>query len=206
MTGTSGMDGEELVFPAGLRLLAGWQAGSHPDRDRLRNVFDAALAGSFDDAFKIPAPENAVHVSGSIDLLTLGVMFDLYGVTAAELYKADPERYVRSVLTSLKLLGMQKMYLSWPVYAFTAEALGQPMIYSDRFSPGTNPDNMLVKAGDPQDWPQLDLTSTIPTVVDEILLCYRRLTGFKPGLHLFGAIQPGRRHIWPGAPDQRAHP
>ena len=184
MTGTSGMDGEELVFPAGLRLLAGWQAGSHPDRDRLRNVFDAALAGSFDDAFKIPAPENAVHVSGSIDLLTLGVMFDLYGVTAAELYKADPERYVRSVLTSLKLLGMQKMYLSWPVYAFTAEALGQPMIYSDRFSPGTNPDNMLVKAGDPQDWPQLDLTGAIPTVVDEILLCYRRLTGFKPVLHL----------------------
>ena len=147
MTGTSGMDGEELVFPAGLRLLAGWQAGSHPDRDRLRNVFDAALAGSFDDAFKIPAPENAVHISGSIDLLTLGVMFDLYGVTAAELYKADPERYVRSVLTSLKLLGMQKMYLSWPVYAFTAEALGQPMIYSDRFSPGTNPDDMLVKGG-----------------------------------------------------------
>ena len=184
MTETSGMDCEEFVFPAGLRLLAGWQAGSQSDRDRLKRVFDAAFEGSFDAAFKIPAPENAVHVSGSIDLLTLGLMFDLYGVTAAELYKADPERYVRSVLTSLKLLGMQKMYLSWPVYAFTAEALGQPMIYSDRFSPGTNPDNMLVKAGDLQDWPELDLTSAIPTVIDETLSCYRRLTGFKPVLHL----------------------
>ena len=149
-----------------------------------RRCFDAALAGSYDDGFKIPAPQDEVHVSGSIDLLTLGIIFDLYGVTTAELYKGDPERYVRSVLTSLKLLGMPKMYLSWPVYAFTAEALGQPMIYSDRFSPGTDPDDMLVDADNWQDLPPLDLTSGIPRIIDETLSCYRRLTGFKPVLHL----------------------
>ena len=184
MTEASGELWDELAFPAGLRLLAGWQAGNAPKTDRLKKVFDAALAGSYDDGFKIPAPQDEVHVSGSIDLLTLGIIFDLYGVTTAELYKGDPERYVRSVLTSLKLLGMPKMYLSWPVYAFTAEALGQPMIYSDRFSPGTDPDDMLVDADNWQDLPPLDLTSGIPRIIDETLSCYRRLTGFKPVLHL----------------------
>ena len=183
MTEASGL-WDELAFPAGLRLLAGWQAGNAPETDGLKKVFDAALAGSYDDGFKIPAPQDEVHVSGSIDLLTLGIIFDLYGVTTAELYKGNPERYVRSVLTSLKLLGMPKMYLSWPVYAFTAEALGQPMIYSDRFSPGTDPDDMLVDADNWQDLPPLDLTSGIPRIIDETLACYRHLTGFKPVLQL----------------------
>ena len=176
--------GAELVFPFGLRQLASWQAGEQAARDRLTTVFEAAFDGSFDDAFKVPAPADRVHVSGSIDLLTLGVVFDLFGITAAELYKGNPERYVRSVLTSLKLLGMPKMYLSWPVYALTAEALGQPMIYSDRFSPGTDPEEMLVTSQDPDDWPALDLTGEIPGIVDETLASYRRLTGFKPVLHL----------------------
>ena len=147
-------------------------------------MFDAALAGSYDDGFKIPAPQDEVHVSGSIDLLTLGIIFNLYGVTTAEFYKGNPERYVRSVLTSLRLLGMPKMYLSWPVYAFTAEALGQPMIYSDRFSPGTDPDDMLVDADNWQDLPPLDLTNGIPQIIDETLACYRQITGFNPVLHL----------------------
>ena len=174
----------DLTFPAGLRLLSGWQAGNGSSRDQLRNVFDAAFSGSFDNTFKNPARDDAIHVSGSIDLLTLGLLHDLYGITAAELYKDDPERYVRSVLTSLKLLGMPKMYLSWPVYSLTAEALGQPMIYSDRFSPGTDPENMLVTSEDPDDWPRLDLTGEIPAIIDETMACYRRLTGFKPVLHL----------------------
>jgi len=177
-------EANEIAFPAGLRLLAGWQAGRESDRDRLTDIFDAALGGSYDSAFKVPAPADQVHVSGSVDLLTLGLVFDLYGLTAAELYKGDPERYVRSVMTSLKLLGMPKMYLSWPVYAFTAEALGQTMIYSDKFSPGIDPVDMLVTTQDPEDWPVLDMGGEIPRIVDETLACYRRLTGFKPVLHL----------------------
>ena len=158
------MGWDDLTFPAGLRLLAGWQAGQCAgDRSSQETCLIAALAGSYDDGFKIPAPQDEVHVSGSIDLLSLGIIFTtLYGVTTAEFYKGNPERYVRSVLTSLRLLGMPKMYLSWPVYAFTAEALGQPMIYSDRFSPGTDPDDMLVDADNWQDLPPLDLTNGIP--------------------------------------------
>lgn len=175
---------DELAFPEGLRLLADWQAGNKHERNRLVGVFDAGLGGEYDVGFKIPAPQDEVHVSGSIDLLTLGIVFDLYGVTASELYKGNPDRYVRLVLTTLRLLGMPKMYLSWPVYAFTAEALGQPMIYSDRFSPGTDPDEMLVDADNWQDLPPIDLAGGIPSVIDETLSSYRRLTGFKPVLHL----------------------
>jgi len=174
----------EITFPTGLRLLDGWQAGNQTDRDQLRQLFNAGLSGVFDESFKVPAPADSVHVSGSIDLLTLGVLFDLYGLTAADLYKGDPQRYVRAVMTSLKLLGMPKMYLSWPVYGLTAEALGQPMIYSDRYSPGTDPEKMLVTSKNPEDWPVLDLTGEIPRLIDETLACYRELTGFKPVLHL----------------------
>ena len=184
MSQMSGLIPDELAFPAGLHLLAGWQAGDERARDRLERVFDSAIDGTFDDIFKTPAPANVVHVSGSIDLLTLGIMFDLYGITAAQFYKGNPERYVRAVLTSLKLLGMPKMYLSWPVYGLTAEALGQPMIYSDRFSPGTDPEDLLINADNWQDLPPLDLNSGIPKLLDGTVECYRRLTGFRPVLHL----------------------
>ena len=175
---------DELTFPTGLRLLARWQADDPQAREQLKDVFDAGLSGQFDEAFNKPAPEDTVHACGSIDLMTLGLIFDLYGVTAEEFYKGDPERYVRAVMLNLKLLGMRKVYLSWPVYGFTAEALGQKMIYSDRFSPGTDPEDTLINADNWQDRLPLDLTGVIPRVLDETLSSYRRLTGFNPVLHL----------------------
>ena len=175
---------DELTFPTGLRLLARWQADDPQAREQLKDVFDAGLSGQFDEAFNKPAPEDSIHACGSIDLMTLGLIFDLYGVTAEEFYKGDPERYVRAVMLNLKLLGMRKVYLSWPVYGFTAEALGQKMIYSDRFSPGTDPEDTLINADNWQDRPSLDLTGVIPRVLDETLSSYRRLTGFNPVLHL----------------------
>ena len=175
---------EELTFPGGLRLLAQWQANDPQATGRLRDVFDAGLRGEYDEVFKIPAPQDAVHVSGSIDLLTLGIMYRLFGVTAADLYKGDPERYVRAVLLTLRLLGMPKTYLSWPVYGFTAEALGAPMIYSDQYSPGTDPEDVLVNADNWHDLAPLDVSTGIPEVLDETLACYRDLTGHEPVLHL----------------------
>ncbi|MCP3973797.1 MAG: hypothetical protein GY720_04820 [bacterium] len=175
---------DALTFPAGLHLLSGWQANDRTATERLRNTFDAGLAGQYDEDFKSPAPQDVVHVSGSIDLLTLGIMFDLYGVTAAELYKGDPERYVRAVLLTLRLLGMRKLYLSWPVYGLTAEALGAEMIYSDRFSPGTDPDKALVDDDNWRDLDPLDFDTGIPKLLDETLACYRSLSGHEPVLHL----------------------
>ncbi len=111
-------------------------------------------------------------------------MHELFGVTAAELYKGNPQRYVRAVLLTLRLLGMRKLYLSWPVYGFTVEALGALMIYSDKFSPGTDPDSVLANADNWRDLPTLDLATGIPKVLDETLEFYRRLTGHGPVLHL----------------------
>jgi len=175
---------QDLTFPNGLRLLADWQSGDPEAKARLREVFDTGLGGGYDDVLAESAPQDEVHVCGSIDLLSLGIIFDLFGITAEEFYKGDPERYVRSVFLTLRLLGMPKTYLSWPVYGFTAEALGQPMIYSDRFSPGTDPEDTLVDRDNWRDMAPLDLSGQIPVLIDETLACYRRLSGFRPVLHL----------------------
>lgn len=175
---------EDPTFPEGLRLLADWQADDPMAKQRLEEIFGAAVEGKYDESFARAAPPDAVHVSGSIDLLTLGMIHNLYGVTAAEFYKENPLRYVRSVLITLRLLGMPKRYLSWPVYGFTAEALGQVMIYSDRFSPGTDPEDTLVDADTWQSVTTPDMASGIPRVLDETLAHYKRITGLEPVLHL----------------------
>ena len=75
--------------------------------------------------------------------MTLTLMHHLYGLESAEFHKGDPERYVRTTLMSRRLLGMPKLYVSWPVYEFTAEALGQVMMYPDKFPPGPDPERIL---------------------------------------------------------------
>ena len=178
---------EELNFPAGIRLLAGWQAGDPEAVKRLMEIMDGALKGQYDEIFKWPALQDAVPVSGPVDLMTLTIMHRLYGLTAAEYYKQDPERFVRTSLMTQKILGMPKLYISWPVYGFTAEALGQEMIYSDQYSPGTDPDKPLANADNWQDIATPDMNAGIPKLLDEILACYQRLTGLNPVLHLTAA-------------------
>ncbi|MCH8104054.1 MAG: hypothetical protein IIC58_00895 [Proteobacteria bacterium] len=178
---------EELNFPAGIRLLAGWQAGDPEAVKRLMEIMDGALKGQYDEIFKWPASQDAVPVSGPVDLMTLTIMHRLYGLTAAEYYKQDPERFVRTSLMTQKILGMPKLYISWPVYGFTAEALGQEMIYSDQYSPGTDPDKPLANADNWQDIATPDMNAGIPRLLDEISACYQRLTGLNPVLHLTAA-------------------
>ena len=137
---------DELEFPAGIRLLSRWQRNDQEASDRLRQIFDATVAGRFDENFAVPAPRDSIHIGGSINLMTLNIMNHLYGMESAEFYKADPERYVRATMMSRRLLGMNKLYVSWPVYAFTAEALGQATMYPDKYPPGSDPDLMLAQA------------------------------------------------------------
>ena len=175
---------EELKFPAGNHLLARWQANDPQATKRLKDIMDATIKGQYDEIFKLPAPQDAVHVAGPVDLMTLTIMYRLYGVTAAKFYKEDPECFVRTSLMTQKLLGLPKLYISWPVYGFTAEALGQAMIYSDQYSPGTDPEMPLADAGNWQDVATPDMKTGIPKVIDEVLACYARLTGLDPVLHL----------------------
>lgn len=178
---------EELKFPAGIHLLERWQANDPQAIERLKDIFDATIAGQYDEIFKTPAPQDSVHVAGPVDLMTLTIMHRLYGLRSADFYKRGPERFVRTSLMTQKLLGMPKLYISWPVYGFTAEALGQEMIYSDQYSPGTDPDKPLANADNWQDISTPDMGAGIPRILDETLACYQRLTGLNPVLHLTAA-------------------
>lgn len=178
---------EELKFPAGIHLLARWQANDPQAIERLKDIFDDTIKGQYDEIFKHSAPQDAAHVSGPVDLMALTIMYRLYGLTSAEFYKQGPERFVRCSLMAQKLLGMSKHYISWPVYGFTAEALGQEMIYSDQYSPGTDPDKPLANADNWQNISTPNMDAGIPKLLDEVLACYRRLTGLNPVLHLTAA-------------------
>jgi hypothetical protein len=177
----------ELDFPTGIRLLARWQANDSQATQRLKDIFDGAIKGEYDEIFKQPAPQDAVHISGPVDLMTLTILHRLYGLTSAEFYKDDAARFVRASLMTQKLLGMPKLYISWPVYGFTAEALGQTMIYSDQYSPGTDPDKPLANFDNWQDITTPEMSNGIPKLLDEISACYKHLTGLEPVLHLTAA-------------------
>jgi hypothetical protein len=178
---------KEFEFPEGCRLLAGWQANDQAAIARLREIFDACIAGEFDENFSQPSPPDAVNIGGSLNLMTLTIMHDLYGHDSAEFYKGDPERYVRTTLLSRRLLGMNKLYLSWPVYGFTAEAMGQEMMYPDKFPPGADPDKMLLTRDNWRDIPTPDFDSGIPKIITDMVDFYQRLTGLDPILHLSAA-------------------
>jgi hypothetical protein len=178
---------KEFEFPQGCRLLAGWQANDQEAITRLREIFDACIAGEFDGDFSRPSPPDAVNIGGSLNLMTLTIMHDLYGHDSAEFYKGDPERYVRTTLLSRRLLGMNKLYLSWPVYGFTAEAMGQEMMYPDKFPPGADPDKMLLTRDNWTDIPTPDFDNGIPKLMTDMVDFYQRLTGLDPILHLSAA-------------------
>ena len=175
---------KEFDVSEGCGLLARWQRGDRLAKERLKDIFDAAIAGEFDANFAQAAPQDAVHVGGSLNLMTLTLMHDLYGHDSAEFYKGDAERYVRTTLLSRRLLGMNKLYVSWPVYGFTAEALGQVMMYPDKFPPGSDPEVVLITKDNWKDIITPDFNSGIPKIVDDMISIYQELTGLEPILHL----------------------
>lgn len=175
---------KEFDVSEGCDLLARWQAGDQLAKARLKDIFDAAIAGEFDANFAQAAPQDAVHVGGSLNLMTLTLMHDLYGHDSAEFYKGDAERYVRTTLLSRRLLGMNKLYVSWPVYGFTAEALGQVMMYPDKFPPGSDPEVVLITKDNWKDIITPNFNSGIPKIVDDMISIYQDLTGLEPILHL----------------------
>lgn len=174
----------ELVFPNGINLLKRWQSGDADARDELRQIFDRAIEGGYDANFAEQPPEDRVHVAGSVNLMTLNVMNDFYGHDSREFYKGDAKRYVRTTMLTRRLLGFNKLYISWPAYAFTAEAIGQETMYPDRFPPGSDPDEMLITKENWQDIRLTNFDSGIVKLLDEILEFYQELTGLDPILQI----------------------
>ena len=171
-------------FPEGLHLLKRWQSGDAEAIQDMRTIFDAAIAGEFDANFAIPAPTNAVHVSASVHMLALSILHELYGIESAEYYKTNPERYVRANLIASRLLGIDKLYMTWALYAFTCEAIGQVMMYPDKFPPGSDPDKVLITRDTWQSLTTPDFNSGIPKIINDVLRVTERLTGMEPLLQI----------------------
>lgn len=171
-------------YPKGLKLLKSWQAGDAQARKEIRQVFDAAISGKFDDNFSILAPENEVHSTASVHMLALAILHDLYGINSSEYYKTNPYRYVRSNLTVSRLLGAKKLYMTWALYAFSCEVLGQQMMYPDKFPPGSDPDTTLLNKSNCFELKTPDFTCGIPKIIDDVLRATEELTGMEPLLQI----------------------
>lgn len=171
-------------FPAGCDLFSRWQSGDEAARQKLKALFDAAIKGEFDAAFRDPAPANSVCVTTSLHLMTLTVLNQLYGWTSAQFYKGDSRRFLRTTLMTQRLLGINKLTLGWPVYAFGAEAVGQAMMYPDQHAPGADPGEPMLNHTNMHVLRTPDFDSEIPRVIEEMLHNFSELTGLEPVVHL----------------------
>ncbi len=175
---------ENYVFPTGLHLLTRWQAGDKDAKKEMTQIFDAAIAGAFDENFAILAPPDRVNSTASVHMLALALVHDLYGIESRDFYNTDPHRYVRTNLAVSRLMGVHKFYMTWALYAFTCETLGQKMMYPDRFPPGADPDSILINK---DNWHQLetpDFSRGVPKSIDDILSVTEELTGMSPLLQI----------------------
>tara|TARA_B100001059_G_scaffold181290_1_gene182204 strand:- start:3626 stop:4939 length:1314 start_codon:yes stop_codon:yes gene_type:complete len=175
---------DTYAYPEGLRLLGRWQSGDLDGKLELTKVIDAAIAGELDNCFKLTELPDRVHTTACMQMLGLGVLNDLYGIESWEYYNVDAYRFVRVSLALSKLLGVEKPYVTWALYALTCEPLGQKMMYPDKYPPGSDPDTVLI---DKNNWHKLktpDFTTGIPKMIDEILRVTEELTGLPPMLQL----------------------
>ena len=175
---------DDHKFAEGSNLLANWQAGDNDAQKKLRDLFDTVIEGQFDFVFRELAPTDSVCVTTSLHLMTLTILNQLYGLNSSEFYKSDPQRYVRTTLMTQRLLGIRKLTLGWPVYAFGAEALGQFTMYPEQHAPGADPGLPLVDRNNWFELGSIDFEEEIPQVVESMLDCFVELTKMEPVAHL----------------------
>jgi len=175
---------EDFSYPKGLHLLKRWQSGCGEARDELKRLIDGCIAGDFDPYLGAPTPIGEIHSTASVHMLGLSILYDLYEIKSVDYYNTDPWRYVRTNLAVCRLLGVNKMYVTWALYALTCEALGQVMMYPDRFPPGSEPEAPLINKDNWRTLQTPDFSSGVPKVIDEILRVTEIMTGLPPLLQI----------------------
>ena len=175
---------EDYRFPDGLDLLKRWQAGESGAKQEMSGFMDAAIAGEFDENFAVLAPPDRVNSTASVHMLGLAVLHDLYKVESWGYYNTDPYRFVRTNLAISRLLGVNKYYNTWALYALTCEPLGQKMMYPDQFPPGADPDSTLIHRNNWHELETPDFTTGVPKAIDDILRVVEELTGMPPLLNI----------------------
>ncbi|MFQ5557622.1 MAG: uroporphyrinogen decarboxylase family protein, partial [Acidimicrobiales bacterium] len=98
------------------------------------------------------------------------------------------------------MLGLERLTIGYPVYAFGAESLGQTMMYPDDQAPGSDPGRPLVTIDGWRDIPGYDPDSEVARVIRETLAATGQITGIDPVAHLpapysFAAEIFGQEHL-----------
>ena len=168
----------------GRSILSGHLSGDPEASHELGRFVDAACDGTLDDALRTDPDPDHVHVTTSSHLMTLAIMNRLSGMRSDEFYKGDPHRYVRLDLLVQRLLGIARLTIGSPVYAFGAESLGQTMMYPDAQPPGSDPGKPLLTIDGWRDIPAHDRDHEVARLIREVLVLSGQLAGIEPVAHL----------------------
>lgn len=174
----------ELCGQQGRSILSGHLRGDSDARRELGRFVAAACDGALDDALRADPEPDDVHVTTSSHLMTLAVMNRFSGMRSADFYKADPHRYVRLDLLVQRLLGLERLTIGSPVYAFGAESLGQQMMYPDAQPPGSDPGRPLMTIDGWRNIPAHDRDHEVPRLMRKVLVLAGQLAGIEPVAHL----------------------
>jgi hypothetical protein len=184
MTETTLLAWARVTGPEGRELLSRFLQGDRNVAASMASIVDAADAGHYDaELAGNPDPE-AVHVTTSCHLMVLALLNRLSGLSAAEFYKDDPLRYVRMNCLVQRMLGLERLTLGWPVYAFGAEILGQTMIYSEDQAPGSDPGVPMLSRENWSDLPEYAREHPVACAIRENLQHMARLSGIEPVAHM----------------------
>ncbi len=184
MTNSDSLPWDQVVGKEGRDLLNRFLLGDKHAAAPLSAIINSANAGHYDaNLAGTPDPE-AVLVTTSCHLMALALLNRLNGLTAAEFYKDDPLRYVRTNYLVQRMLGLERLTLGGPNYAFGAEILGQDMIYSDDQAPGSDPGAPLLNMENWQDLPEYDPQQPVARFVRESLQQMGRLSNIQPVAHM----------------------
>ena len=170
----------------GRDLISSVLAGEANAGETFSRLVEAVMAGDLDGLLNGALEPGAVYVTTSCHALVLALMRRHNGMTSAEFYKGDAERYVRLNLFVQRLLGLRRLTIGQPVYAFGAEALGQTMMYPEDQAPGSDPGVPLVTLDGWRDIPAFDPDNQIVRLIRDSLLATGRLAGIEPVAHLPG--------------------